>query len=258
MLLAVDVGNSNTVLGVASDCASWTTSWRISTPRTALGDDWAAILLPLAARDGVDLEGVLGAAIASVVPIATIGIADFIARIIGVTPLVVRSDLDLGIKLEIEQPSEIGADRIANAVAAWTMEQSAAVIVDLGTATKVEAIDGGGTFHGGAIAPGLGVTLDALTARAARLYEIELLAPQSAIGRNTVQAMQSGIVRGHAHLVRGLVADIRTELANPARLILTGGYAPALLPSLDETAIHVPSLTLDGIRLIHRRNMPSS
>jgi type III pantothenate kinase len=255
MLLAVDVGNSNTVLGVASDDAIWSASWRISTPRTTLGDDWAAILLPLAARDGISLDSVRRAAIASVVPTATIGITDFIARTIGLTPLIVRSDLDLGVMLEMDHPSETGADRIANAVAAWTMEQTAAIIVDLGTATKVEAIDGSGTFHGGAIAPGLGVTLDALTARAARLYEIELQAPKSAIGRNTVQAMQAGIVRGHVHLVRGLVADIRTELATPARLILTGGYAAALLPSLGETAIHVPNLTLDGIRLIHLRNV---
>ena len=253
MLLAVDIGNTNTVLGFAHADGGWSTIWRITTPRAVTADDWAATLLPLSVRDRIELADVSAVGVGSVVPAATIGLLQFVERFLGLEALLVRSDLELGITLGMENSTEVGADRIANAVAAWALEPSPAIIVDLGTATKVEALDASGTFLGGAIAPGLGVTLEALTTRAARLFPIELRNPESAIGRNTVQAMQAGIVRGHLHLVRGLIADLTAELGADARLILTGGHAPSLLESF-EAAVHVPNLTLDGIRLIHQRN----
>lgn len=254
MLLAVDVGNTNTVFGVVNGAGSWLTQWRVNTSRSATADDWASVVLPLAAMDRIVLDRLEGVAIGSVVPSVTAGLTDFIARATRVSPLMVRSDLDLGIKLGMDNPHEVGADRLANAVAAWDRFGSAAIVIDLGTATKVEAIDDTGTFLGGTIAPGLGVMLDTLTARAARLFAVELRDPGAAIGRNTVAAMQAGLIRGHVHMLRGLIGDMSAEMSAIPRVAITGGFASTILPSLPDAVTHLPNLTLDGIRLIHLRN----
>jgi type III pantothenate kinase len=254
MLLAVDVGNTNTVFGIAGSDGAWPTRWRITTLRTAVADDWAAIIAPLATRDGIELTSISAVAVGSVVPAATVSLGSALERLTGSSALIVRSDLDLGIRLGMDNPGEVGADRIANAVAARNLTRKAAIVVDLGTATKVEAIDECGTFLGGAIAPGIGVTLEALTSRAARLFAIDLVEPDTAIGRSTGSAMQAGLVRGHIHLIRGLIQDVTAELGGRPRVIVTGGHTPIVFSALGPEAIHVPNLTLDGIRLIYRRN----
>jgi len=257
MLLAVDVGNTNTVFGVVDGAGSWLTQWRVNTFRLATADDWASVVLPLAARDRIVLDRLEGVAVGSVVPSVTTGLAQFIAQATHASPLIVQSSLDLGIKLCMDNPHEVGADRLANAVAVWDQFGSATIVVDLGTATKVEAIDDTGAFLGGAIAPGLGVMLDTLTARAARLFAVELRDPGVAIGRNTVAAMQSGLIRGHVHMLRGLIGDISVEMDAGPRVVITGGFASTILPSLSEPVTYLPNLTLEGIRLIHRRNTPA-
>jgi type III pantothenate kinase len=254
MLLAVDIGNTNTVIGIAGGDHAWARQWRITTARNASADDWASLVLPLAGRDAVDLSPISGIAIASVVPAATVALRQCLERLTGLPALIITSDLELGIELGMESPAEVGADRIANAVGAWHQTREATIVVDLGTATKVEAIDGTGRFLGGAIAPGIGVTLEALTSRAARLFAVEITQPNSAIGRNTITAVQAGLVRGHIHLIRGLIQDIRRELAHEAPVLVTGGHAPVVESTLGVEVEWAPDLTLDGIRIIHQRN----
>jgi type III pantothenate kinase len=168
--------------------------------------------------------------------------------------MIVRSTLKLNHQLGMDNPQEVGADRIANAVAAWDLCRSACVVVDLGTATKVEAISGEAIFIGGSIAAGIGASMEALTSRAARLFNVELALPESAIGRNTVEALQAGIVLGHRHLVAGLVTDIRGIIGVDSAVLLTGGYAARLDSPFRLHWQHEPDLTLNGIRLIHEMN----
>jgi type III pantothenate kinase len=181
MLLAIDVGNTNTVFGLDDGPDGWARQWRLTTIASQAADDWAVPLLTLAAHDGIALSDVSGVCICSVVPKATLALSEFARGRLGIEPLLVRSDLELNIRLGMDHPAEVGADRIANAAAAWEARQSAVIVVDLGTATKVEAISGDGTFEGGSIAAGLGVTLDALASRAARLFTVQLADPVSAI-----------------------------------------------------------------------------
>ena len=254
MFLAIDVGNTNTVFGVAGDETSWAAQWRVSTLRTGIGNDWAPAITILARQNGIDLHLISTVCICSVVPTATAALTEFVREWLRIEPLLLRSDLRLNISLGMDTPREVGSDRIANAAAAWNDCRSACIVVDLGTATKVEAITGSGEFLGGSIATGLGVSIDALTARAARLFTIELVAPRSAIGRNTTEALQSGIVRGHLHLISGLITDIRSEIGTDAPVLVTGGHAIRRDSPFQALGRVEPNLTLNGIRLVHSLN----
>jgi type III pantothenate kinase len=254
MLLAIDIGNTNTVIGLDDGQGGWARQWRLTTISSQAADDWAALILTLAAHDGIALSGVTSVCICSVVPKAALGLSEFARGRLGIEPLFVRSDLELNIRLGMDHPAEVGADRIANAAAAWESCKSAVIVVDLGTATKVEAISEDGTFEGGSIAAGLGVTLDALASRAARLFTVQLANPVSAIGRNTTEALQAGLVRGHLHMIRGLIADIRGELGESTPILVTGGHAAEPNSPSRGLGQYEPDLTLNGIRLIHRLN----
>ena len=254
MLLAIDVGNTNTVFGVGRGDGTWAAMWRVTTCRDVLGNDWAPVIQAMAGRHNLDLGNVKAVCIASVVPTATSALSEFFRDWLDLEPLIVSSTVQLNIALGMERPGEVGADRIANAVAAWDQHRGACIVVDLGTATKVEAITASGQFSGGSIAAGLGVSLEALTARAARLFNIPLVAATTAIGRNTTEALQSGLVNGHVHLVSGLIADIRREIGEEAPVIVTGGHASSPDSPFRRFGAHLPDLTLDGVRLIHRLN----
>jgi type III pantothenate kinase len=154
----------------------------------------------------------------------------------------------------MDNPGEVGADRIANAVAAWEHCRTACIVVDLGTATKVEAITDDGIFAGGSIAIGIGASMEALVSRSARLFEVELREPETAIGRNTIEAVQAGLIRGHRHLVGGLIQDIRLQIGLDAPVLVTGGFAAKFREEIGSLAQHEPNLTLDGVSLIHSLN----
>ncbi len=256
MFLAADIGNTNTVVGIGDSAGVWTHQWRLTTIRSALGSDWAATMMALAGQDGVDLRQVSAAMVASVVPVASTGIAEFCSNWAGIDAAFVSSACRLNITLGVDNPTELGADRIANMVAARSLTGSSAIVVDLGTATKVEALDRDGLFLGGAIAIGLGVSIEAIAARASRLFTVDLVAPARPAGRNTTEALQAGIVRGHQHLVRGLIEDMRVEVGNDAPVLLTGGFVRQLGEQFLPDATWVPDLTLDGIRIIHGLNHP--
>lgn len=254
MLLAIDVGNTTTVLAVSElDGARWSATWRLSSDRARTPDDWAATVVALASSDGVRLSDVSAVVVASVVPVISASILGWCRGRLHLEPLVVSAALELGVELDVETPFELGADRICSVVAAWELVRDAVVVVDAGTATKVEAVSSDGVYRGGAIAVGLGLSLEALAGRAALLYGVPLSPSARVAGRNTIEAIQGGIVNGHAHMVAGLVADVSRELGGAGRVLLSGGYSPILSPLLPHAEL-VPDLTLDGLRLIHRRN----
>ena len=253
MLLAVDVGNTNTVLGLF-DGETLAASWRVTTERRRMPDEWWALLAPLLTTGGYSSRDVEGAVIDSSVPAVTAALREMVARYCGCQPLVVSIDLDLGIRARVDNPREVGPDRLVNAVAAAASYSLPAIVIDFGTATNFDVVSAEGDFIGGAIVPGLGVAFEALTSRAAMLYAIELKAPDRAIGTNTITNMQSGAVLGYVSLVEGLVARMTAELGARPTVIATGGLSGVIAAATPAIDHHDPDLTLRGLRIVHERN----
>lgn len=255
MLLAIDVGNTNAVFGLfGADASEATVVWRLTSRRDRTDDEWFALLRPLLTERDIGAAGIDAVVVSSVVPAIGEALVQLSRRRFGVEPLVVSPLLDLGIVVRTEVPQETGTDRIANCAAAYARFGGPTIVVDLGTATKIEAITGDGEFIGGVIAPGLGLTLDALATRAARLYAVELKRPAAAIGRNTVAAVQAGVVEGHLAMIEGMVERVRQSLGDVRHVVLTGGYSQVFAETRSVFTDFVPTLTLDGLRLIFRRN----
>jgi type III pantothenate kinase len=257
-LLAADIGNSNTGIGLFEDDLL-VGSWSAETDVRATDDELAATVTGLLALDGHHLDDIDAAALACVVPPLVTRWTRMLARRARVKPVVVDAAALEGILVtEVDRPAEVGADRLVNALAAREEFGGPAIVIDLGTSTNFDVVSAEGTFIGGAIAPGLGISVDALSSRAARLPRIDLARPSRAIGPNTVAAMQSGSVNGYIGLVSGLLTAIRGELVerspHDARttVIATGGFAlqPWLadVPGIDRVE---PELTLRGVRYAH-------
>jgi type III pantothenate kinase len=255
VLLLVDAGNSHTVVAACEpQDGSFAQIWRLASRRENTGDDWRASLVPLLHQAGIQPGVVNGAVISSVVPKITRELRLQCEGWLRVTPLVVSSGLKLPITIEIEKPQTVGADRICNAVAAFELIQGPVIVADLGTATKIEAIDQSGAFLGGAIAPGLGTSQEALVSRAAQLYTVELKMPDAPIGKNTIAAVQSGLILGHLAMIEGMVTRFRQILGTDATVILTGGYAPTFWQRSSVFNRHEPDLTLLGALKIWQIN----
>jgi type III pantothenate kinase len=257
-LLAVDIGNTNLTLGLFRD-GELAGSWRATTRATATPDELAALSTQLLALGGARLEDADAAAIASVVPPLTAAMAQALAERAGVeTRIVDAAALDGVLAIEIDRPAEAGADRLCNALAARTEFGGPAIVVDLGTSTNFDLVSAQGAYIGGAIAPGLGLSLEALVGRASKLPRIDLRRPERAIGTDTVSAMQSGTVLGYIGLVSGLLTALRGELmerspeGSRVTVIATGGYTSAEwlreVPGIDAVE---PDLTLRGVRYAH-------
>lgn len=253
MLLAVDVGNSNTVLGLF-DGDTLREQWRLQTDLHRLADEWGVLLLGLLASAGLRRDEVAQAVVASVVPPVTPALTQGLARHLCCPTLVVGRQHLPEVPVDVEEPGSVGVDRLVNVLAARASTAGALIIVDFGTATTFDAVSVEGAFLGGAIAPGLGIAAEALFARAALLPRIALVAPPAAIGRNTVTNMQSGIVLGYAALVDGMVERMRNELGGRATAIATGGWAETLAPVCPAIDRVDPALTLNGLRLVWERH----
>lgn len=257
MLLAIDVGNTNTVLGVFNQ-DKLEQSWRVKTdPRDTSDELW---LQYSALVDGFDITGV---AICSTVPAVLREIRKLIEEHYSdVNATIIEPGIKTGVPLLVDNPKEIGADRIVNSLAAHTLygSRGAAIVVDFGTSTNLDVVSPKGEFLGGALAPGIEISVDALAARAAQLRKVELIKPKSVIGKNTVEALQSGTIYGFAGQVDGLVNRIIDELADlypdsgEVTVIATGGLAPLVLGISETIEFHEPNLTLIGLRLVHERN----
>jgi type III pantothenate kinase len=255
VLLAVDIGNSSTVVGVF-DGDLLVHHWRLSTQHRWTPDELALHLQGLLSFADLRLRRDLtGVVVASVVP----PLSEVVRRMVDqheLPAVIVAPGIRTGIPLRYEDPREIGADRIANAVAAVELFGGPAIVVDFGTSTNFDAIDGEGRFVGGAIAPGVAVSVEALVAHAAQLPEVTTDMPEVAIGRSTTAALRSGIVFGFAGQVDGLVRRITAELGPGVTTVATGGMAPAVLAACETIDHHEPWLTLEGLRGIWRRNTP--
>jgi type III pantothenate kinase len=256
MLLAIDVGNTNIVLGVyrgQGPGAELVGDWRIRTDRERTTDEHGILIKHLLEHKGMALDEVQRVAISSVVPTMNDTLADLSRRYFGVEPFVVGAQTDTGIQIHYQPVSDVGADRICNAVGAFARYGGPCIVVDFGTATTFDAIAANGDYLGGAILPGIGISCDALFRQAARLYRVELVAPPRAIGQNTVHAMQSGLVFGFAGQTDAMVERIRQELGPGTRVVATGGLAD-LIAQESQTIETVDQLvTLEGLRLLFER-----
>jgi type III pantothenate kinase len=252
MLLAIDIGNSNIVIGV-HDGQGWPHHWRVQTVRQRMPDEYAVLLRDFLGEAGLTLRDIDQTVLSSVVPQLTRGMADMLAAQTGHAPVLVSAKLDTGIQIVTDQPERVGSDLIANAVAGYARARGNCIVIDFGTATTLTAVAEPGEMRGVAIAAGLTTTADALVGRTAQLPQIELVPPPSAIGRNTIHAMQAGLVLGHIAMVEGLVARIKRELGG-AHVIATGGLSTMLQPHTDCFDEVDPWLTLEGLRLIADRN----
>ena len=253
MLLALDVGNTHVVGGLFEGERLYT-SWRLNTVASATADELLVLWSGLLESRGVRPDQLDGACLASVVPGATPGYQQLLGEGLSLRTVVVGVGIDLGLEVQVTNPSEAGADRLANALAARERHGKPAIVVDFGTTTNFDVVSPEGNYIGGALAPGVTASMEALAGRAAKLFRVPLVKPPAAIGRDTMTAMQSGAVFGYVGLVEGLIDRIRSELGGSAVTVATGGLSRLIAPETDRIDRVDPDLTLHGIRLIWERN----
>ncbi len=254
MLLVVDVGNTNTVLGVYDRSSRQPVATaRMSTRRDRMPDEWYAILAPVLSSVDIDPRRISAMVISSVVPNVTRWLTAMGRERLDVDPIVIGIDLDLGIAIDYPNPAEIGADRLVNSIAAVHKYGAPLIAIDFGTAINFDIVDHRGAYIGGALAPGLVVALDAMVSRAARLFTVELAMPTTAIGTTTTHAIQSGVVLGYLSLIEGMIVRIRDEMEGDPKVIITGGYGDIFAEASPLIHAFEPDLTIEGLRLVHER-----
>ncbi|MCU0986340.1 MAG: type III pantothenate kinase [Acetobacteraceae bacterium] len=256
MLLAIDAGNTNIVFAVW-DGAAWRGRWRLATQASRTADEYAVWLTQLMAWSGIERAAITRAAIACVVPAALYHLRHLCRDWFGREPLIARAaGLDWGFPVRVDNPNEVGADRLVNALAAHARYKGPLAVVDFGTATTFDVVDRTGAYLGGIIAPGINLSLEALHRAAAQLPRVAISRPQVVIGRSTVPAMQAGIYWGYVGLIEGLAKRIEVELGEKMKLIATGGLAPLFADATTAIEHLDPDLTLDGLVLLADRNQP--
>ncbi len=252
MILAIDVGNTNIVLGVFKN-EEIIARWRISTDRERTADEYGIILINLFQHARLEMKEVEAIVISSVVPPLMLNLERMCKRFFNINPMIVGPGIKTGLPIKMDNPREVGSDRIVNAVAGYNLYGGPLTIVDFGTATTFCAVSKKGEYLGGAIAPGIGISTEALFAKAAKLPRVELKKPSSVIGKNTIHGMQAGIIFGYVGLVDEIVRRFKQELGE-CKVLATGGLAEMI--AKESTAIDIvePFLTLIGLRLIYNRN----
>ncbi len=255
MLLAIDAGNTHVVFGIY-EADRLEASWRVSTPARWTGDEVAMLLRDLFALRDLDLRKVDGVVIGSVVPNLNQGLLEAAETHLKVAPVMVGPGVKTGVRILYENPKEVGADRIANSLAAFRKFGGPVIVIDFGTAVTYDAISAGGEYVGGAIAPGVEISLEALIEHTARLFRVELTPPDSVIGKTTVAAIQSGLFWGFVGQIEGMVRRMSEELGGDAHVVATGGQAELVAGLTHVIEAVEPQLTLDGLRLIYLQNSP--
>jgi type III pantothenate kinase len=262
MLLAIDIGNTNLAIGLfaleaGGKAGALRADWRLDTRASRTGDEYAALLAELFRLGGLDFAAVKAVIVSSVVPAALFPIEQLCRRHLRVEPLVVGPGIKSGMPILYENPREVGADRIVNAVAAYARWPQGAIVVDFGTATTFDVVTARGEYAGGVIAPGISISADALFSATAKLPRVEIARPRAAVGRNTVASIQAGLVFGYAGLVDAIVDRIKAEVDFAPRVVGTGGLAPLIAKETRTIDECDDMLTLQGLALIHDRNRPA-
>src|SRR5215475_755530 len=245
VLLVIEVGNTNTKIGVFEG-ARLLVSWRLTTRREQTADEYGVFIETLLRTRGLGSPDIQGVAISNVVPPVEQTLRWMSEQYFGVEPFSVEPGADCGLPLAVDNPHEVGPDRVVKSVAARSLYGTPLIVIDFGTATTFDCVDAGGAFIGGAIAPGVSTAVDALLSRAARLFRVELVRPPRAIGRNTVTNIQSGVIHGYAGLVDGLVDRMKSKMDGSPRVIATGGHAGLIAEATRSVEIVNPDLTLEG------------
>lgn len=256
MLLVIDVGNTNIVAGVFDD-KELVCYWRFSTDRSKTADEYGILLRSMFNYTRMPMDQIKAIIISSVVPPLIVPLCHMCERYFELTPMIVGPGIKSGISLRYDNPREVGADRIVNAVAAfdkYSKKGMPMIIVDFGTATTFCALLPTGEYLGGAIAPGIGISTEALFQRTAKLPRIELIKPKNVISRNTVNAMQAGVIYGFVGQMDGIVRHMKEELGGNAFVVATGGFANTMAAESDSIDVVEPFLTLDGLRILHEKN----
>lgn len=255
MLLAVNVGNTNTVLGVFRG-ADLERRWRVSTELERTADELAVLFAGLLEQAELSFSSqITGVVISSVVPTSTTQLREMVHRYFNFPPVVVEPGTRTGLSIQTDNPREVGADRIANALAAFHRYGGPCIVIDFGTATTYDVVSEAGEFLGGAIAPGVQTSNASLSRETARLPQVELQGPRSPIGKNTVEAIQAGLIFGTAAETDGMIERIRKELGGTATVVATGGLAGQIVPHCQFVDEVDPWLTLEGLRLVFERNV---
>jgi len=255
MLLAIDSGNTNTVFAVFDDDDKVRGEWRLSTSPNRTADEFALSLKQLMAEAGLKSRDITAAIIATVVPATLFALKTLCRNSFGCDPRVVgEPELELGLKVLVDRPDEVGADRLVNAVSAFDRYGGPLIVVDFGTATTFDIIDAKGSYLGGVIAPGVNLSLEALHMAAAKLPRVDVKRTERVTGKDTVAAMQSGIYWGYVSLIEGLVTRLRAEHGADIEVIATGGLAPLFTEAVTCIKQSDPELTIRGLLLVHRRN----
>ncbi len=253
-LLGIDVGNTNIHFGLYAQ-GEWGMSWRARTVPDKMPDEYAVLLESFLDNADLNYGMITGVAIGSVVPRLTSAFVELAQRYIQVEPLVVTHKTDTGVRIAIDQPEQAGADRIINAAAVVALHSAPAIVIDFGTATTFDVVAGDGSYRGGAIAPGIVVSQEALVSHAARLHKVDLQPPPCVIGTNTIHAMQSGLFIGYVAMIEGMVARLKAAMNEPdIKVIATGGLSVLFNAHTDVIDLIAPDLTLEGLRVIYERN----
>ena len=252
-LFCIDIGNTNVVMGLYSG-PELVAHWRVATDGHRMADEYGMLVLDLLERSGQPPAVIEGIIIASVVPPVTALFEKLAERYLGHKPMIVDAEVHTGVRILLDNPKEVGTDRVVNAVAAYEKWRSALIVVDFGTATTFDAVTPRGEYLGGAICPGVSISMEALFRAASKLPRVEFQRPPHVVGRNTVHSMQSGLVFGYVGLVDGLCARMAEELGTSPKVVATGGLA-SLIAGISTAITEVDDqLTLDGLRIIHERN----
>jgi len=256
MLLAIDIGNTNLVFALFAG-ADVRAQWRICTDHHRSADEYAVWLFALMNRAGIYEKDVTAVILSSVVPDANFEVKSFVRNYLKIEPqLLTNGQMDVGMPVLLDNPKELGADRLINAFAAWSGFRQALIVIDFGTATTFDVVSGKGEYLGGVIAPGINLSLEALQRAAAKLHGIAITHPEKVIGTNTTNAMQSGIFYGYAGLIEGIVSRIKAERGEAMKVIATGGLAPLYAEATKAIDTVDTDLTIRGLRLIHERKKP--